>query len=281
MANICKNRITVIGLKEEPGKFVKALSKLMFGIDLDEMDPKRWGEDPNIDGRSWYSRLLEEYLQEGVSAARYCVIYPREPYNRLGVKAPCFYVETKNEPPVYEFCKASKVFPELTFHLSWWVMQDGPAGESVIKNGKVVELMERRGSWYLFDSHVVYPTVSLLPAHLPCTLAERGAMRIEDAIDIIRELRGILEDSRFTRSSCQNYRDPKKLEQTRQALNVLLEQMQSAAKQLTFAGVFINDPRCRTLYDHDEKSPSGPVGDYERRANEALAADAGPKAAPE
>ena len=144
---------------------------------------------------------------------------------------------------------------------------------------RILESIRRRGSWYLFDWPVLYPTISLLPAHMPYTLAQRGAMRLEDAIDIVGELGRILEDSSFTRSPCQAYRDPKKVEQTRQVLNGLLDQMQNAAKQLTFDGVFINDPRCKTFYDFDEKSPDGTVGDYERRENEAQTAEASISAA--
>jgi hypothetical protein len=123
MANRCKNTITIIGLKESPDTFVKTVSKVMFQIDLDAMDSAMWGEDPNIDGKSWYSSLVDEYLREGVYAARYGVLYPQKPYETLGVTAPRFYVETKWEPPVDEICKASKTFPELTFHLGWWVLQ--------------------------------------------------------------------------------------------------------------------------------------------------------------
>lgn len=261
MANICKNEITMIGLKEPPELFVNPLSKAMFGIDLDNMDPKRWGEDPNTDGKTWYRTLLDEFQREGVYAARYDILYPNTPYDRLGINAPRYYLETKYKPPVDAISNASKTFPEMAFHVDWWLLQDGPSGEFVVKNGKIVELLERRASGYLFDWHVLYPTVTLLHAHLPYTLAQRGALRVEDAINTIRELRRILEDSKFTGSPCQAYRDQEKVEQTRQMLDGLLEQMQSAAKQLTFEGVFINDPRCRTLYDHEEKSPGGPVGD--------------------
>ncbi len=40
MANICKSTLTIIGLTEAPEKFAKAASKIMFGIDLDDMDRK-------------------------------------------------------------------------------------------------------------------------------------------------------------------------------------------------------------------------------------------------
>ncbi len=112
-------------------------------------------------------------------------------------------------------------------------------------------------------------------------MAQRGALRVEDAIDTIRELRRILDENSFTGSPCQAYRDQEKVEQTRQTLDGLLEQMQSAAQQLTFEGVFINDPRCKTFYDIGESSPGGPVGDYERRADSTQPTEAVPKVAHE
>jgi hypothetical protein len=281
MANVCRNTLTLIGLQEAPESFVKLLSKIMLGVDLDLMDPAMWGEDSNIDGKSWYRSLVDEYRRNGVRAARYGILYPTEPYSRLSVTAPRYYLETKWEPPVEELSKASKAFPKVTFHLAWWVLQDGPTGELVIRNSELLESIKRASSWYLFDWHVLYPTVSLLAAHLPHTLAQYGALRVEDGIDTIRELRRILDENSFTDSPCQAYRDPQKVEQTRQTLDGLLEQMQSAAQQMTFEGVFINDSRCRTVYDVDEKSPGGPVGDQERGVDEARSANAVPKAVQE
>jgi hypothetical protein len=271
MANRCKNTITIIGLEEAPETFVKELSRVMLRVDLDEMDPNRWGEDPSIDGKHWYASLVDEYRQEGAYAARYGILYPRKPYERLGVSAPRFYLETKWGPPLDKLVAASKTFPELMFHLDWWILQDGPAGEFVIKNGRILEQIERRGSWYLFDWPILYPTISLLPAHLPYSLAQRGALRVEDAVDIVRELRRILEEGRFTGSPCQAYRDQEKLKQTRQALDGLLEQMQEAAKQLTFEGVFISDPPAWKIFMEGTKKEQEIV---QEEVQENLARDA-------
>jgi hypothetical protein len=49
MANVCKTKITVVGLKKAPETFVKALSNALFGIDLDSLEPKQWGEDSSVD----------------------------------------------------------------------------------------------------------------------------------------------------------------------------------------------------------------------------------------
>ena len=44
----------------------------------------------------------------------------------------------------------SKSFPELIFHLGWWVDQDGPSGELVIQNGdNIDELIRPQAGIYL------------------------------------------------------------------------------------------------------------------------------------
>jgi hypothetical protein len=153
VANICENTIAVVGLKEDPENFVGKLSRAMFHIDLENLDPKQWGEGPEIDGKTWYRSLVDGYRREGVHAARYGILYPQDAYNRLGVTAPRFYCETKWEPPIDQISKASRAFPEMTFHLAWWVLQDGPTGELAIRNGELLESIKRKGSWYLFDPY--------------------------------------------------------------------------------------------------------------------------------
>src|ERR1700745_1520974 len=115
MANVCETTITVVGLNDPAETFVKVLSKATFGVDLDNLNPKQWGENENVDRKGWYSKLVDEYRQQG-SSARYCILYPREPYNKLGVTAPRFYVETKWGTPVTQIREASKSFAELIFH---------------------------------------------------------------------------------------------------------------------------------------------------------------------
>lgn len=250
MANICTNTITIIGLQEAPETFVKALSKVMFGIDLDEMDPTKWDEDESVDGKTWYRSLVEQYRQKGSYPLTYCILYPHKPYNRLGVTAPRFHVDTKWKPPQDELKEASKVFPDLTFHLSWWVEQDGPTGEAVVENGQVVEERRRRGSWYLFDP-VLYPTVSLLPAHLPYTLAQRGALRVEDAIQTIEGLRRVLHDDRFKNSPDRPFsecRDTEKTERLQAGLAALHDSLVDQAKRLDFNGVFLEEQELTERY---------------------------------
>jgi hypothetical protein len=238
LANVCETTITVVGLNDPAEIFVKALSKAMFGVDLDILNPKLWGEDETVDGKGWYNKLVDDYRRRHWSA-RDGILYPHEPYNKLGVTAPRFYVETKWGPPVEEIREASKSFPELTFHLGWWVEQDGPSGELVIRNGHDIDEISRPASWYLFDDAVLYPRISLLTAHLPYTLAQRASLRVQDAIDCIDGLRQILNDSRFTESPYEIERDPATVGRTKNTLDELLLQMKNSAELLTFEGVFL------------------------------------------
>ena len=238
MANVCETKITVIGLKEAADAFVKPLSKAMFGIDLDNLEPKRWGEDESIDGSTWYATLVSEYRQQRY-AAQYCILYPHDSYERFGVTARRFYVETKWGPPVKEIREASKSFPDLTFHLDWWVEQDGPSGELVTRNGNDIDEVFRPASWYLFDDPILYPTISLLPAHLPYTLAQRGLLRLDDAIQAVHDLIRILDDHRFKNSPFTEYRDAQKTRALHEGLTALRFVMAESAKQLDFEGVFL------------------------------------------
>jgi len=88
MANVCESTITVIGLKESPESFAKVLSKATFSIDLDNLEPKDWGEEENVDGKSWYGTLVDDYRRQRTT--RYCILYPKEPYEKLGVTVPRF-----------------------------------------------------------------------------------------------------------------------------------------------------------------------------------------------
>jgi hypothetical protein len=251
MANVCRNTLTLIGLQEAPESFVKLLSKIMLGVDLDLMDPAMWGEDSNIDGKSWYRSLVDEYRRNGVRAARYGILYPTEPYSRLSVTAPRYYLETKWEPPQHGLIEFSKAFPDPTIHLSWWVEQDGPSGETVIRNGKVIDEIRRPASWYLFDHALLYPSISLLPAHMNYTLAQRGALRVEDAINTIEDLRNILDDRRFLASPQTPFsecRDHAKTEKLRIGLAALHESIVAQAQKLDFSGVFLEEEELKERY---------------------------------
>lgn len=241
MANTCENKIAVVGLKEDPEMFANELSKAMFQIDLHNLDPKQWGEGPAVNEKTWYTSMVDQYREKGSYPLTYYILFPHKPYSRLGVTVPRYHVDTKWRPPQDELKQASKGSPDLAFHMSWWVEQDGPSGETVIRNGEVIDEICRPASWYLFDHALLYPSIGLLSAHMPYTLAQRGAMRIEDAIQAIEGLRRILDDARFTASPYQADRDEARVRQTRKALDELLQQMKSSAEHLSFERVFIDE----------------------------------------
>ena len=241
MANICKNAISLINLQEPLETFIRALSMSMFAVDVDDLDAKMWGAVGDDAGKLSYTSLVDQFRREGFVACRYGILYPFEPTTILGISLPRAYCETKWKPPIDELSHASASFPEVTFHMSWLVLQDGPSGEVIARNGRILEVVERQASWYLFDSPVHCPIASLLPAHVDLTLAQRGALRVQDAIETIEGLRSILDDRRFVDSPFHQYRDSRKLSVTRRTLDDLLAQMRQAAERLSFDGVFLEE----------------------------------------
>jgi hypothetical protein len=151
---------------------------------------------------------------------------------------PCFYVETKNSPPVAELLTASKAFPEKVFHVDWVILEDGPTGELVVQNGEVTENVERCKSWYLFDN-LCHPIASLLPAQMPFTLAQHAQLRFEDAIQALGDISQILDDPRFSHSPYQPLRNAPKTGEVQKTLQALQKQVQETAGMLDFEGVFL------------------------------------------
>jgi hypothetical protein len=75
-------------------------------------------------------------------------------------------------------------------------------------------------------------------------LAQRGALRVEDAINIIADLRNILDDDRFKNSPHTPFsdcRNKEKTEKLRAGLDSLHESLVDQAKQLDFKGVFLEE----------------------------------------
>jgi sugar phosphate isomerase/epimerase len=113
-----------------------------------------------------------------------------------------------------------------------------------MKNGEVIDEICRPASWYLFDHTLLYPSIGLVAAHLPYSLAQRGAMRIDDAMQIIKDLLGILDDDRFKNSPHTPFsdcRNREKTEKLRAGLAALQDSMVDQAKQLDFTDVFLED----------------------------------------
>jgi hypothetical protein len=82
-------------------------------------------------------------------------------------------------------------------------------------------------------------------------LAQRGALRVQDAIQIVEDLRGILEDERFKNSPHTPFsecRDRGKTEKLQAGLVALYESMVEQAKGLDFSGVFLEEQELRERY---------------------------------
>jgi len=234
MANTCSNVITVIGLTKSAEDFIKELSISMFNIDLDAMEPFKWSEDASVDGKTYYQTLVEERRVE--RATHYCVLFPNEPYNRGGVTASRFCVDTKWIPVVPEIVKASESHPDLAFHVHSWLMSDGQVSEYVVRNGNVIEAIKRQVSWCALDWLVFSPSATLLAAHLPLTFPQRAASRVQDATDIFKDLRSVLEERWLVASPSDA-----KVQLTKKTVDETLEYLSEVAKVLTFEGVFIDD----------------------------------------
>jgi len=301
MANICENTIAVVGLKKPAGEFVKDLSKVMFDIDLDNMDLAKWGHYQCEEGKLYYilrgvdlatgekevvrqeinaSKLDTSKCEDGkyyrlvrdgsqatgasvqrvkevnpqtwykeILAQKYPplgVLVPHTPFVRCGVTVPRFYVEKKWRSVYEEVKEASEAFPDLLFHVHYWIEQDGPSGEFVLRGGKLLRKSESGASWYLFDQ-LKYPSVNLLPVYMGLTLAQHGASRVQDAMETVEQLRAILDDPRFVDSPFHEYRNGRNLSLTKRTLDELLARMQQGAKELSFDGVFLEESEAATI----------------------------------
>jgi hypothetical protein len=203
------------------------------------------GRVEEVDPRTWYKEILgQKYPPLGV-------LVPRAPFVRFGVAVPRFYVEKKWQPVYKEVKKASEAFPDLLFHVHYWIEPDGPTGEFVLHGGRSLEETERRASWYLFDE-LISPTVNLLPAHMGLTLAQHGTSRVQDAIETIEQLRAILDDSRFVDSPFHELRGGHRLSITKGTLDNLLTHMRQAAKELTFNEVFLDEAEAAAKFEARE-----------------------------
>src|ERR1039457_3079971 len=164
MANIVKNHLRVIGLRENPEKLAKALELEMYGTVVPH-------EPGNL------------FVEAGNGG---------------------FDFTTEWQPDINALIELSKKYEDHTFLLRYACSDtDYPRnGQIVIRNGYVDESVVRKGFSGLFDE-IEYPTVDLFGPYLrPQTLAESAASRLQDAIEIVRGLVRIMSDSRFTNSPC-------------------------------------------------------------------------------
>jgi len=132
--------------------------------------------------------------------------------------------------------------------MDWILMQDGHSGEVVVKNGRIIELSERCGSRYLFDD-LIYPRANLLPAHLPFSLVQRATLRLGDAIDVVQDLKWVLEKWAFKNTSYTEllsrpfsvYRNRQRFAKVRAGLTALIDSMSLQIANLDFKGVGLHE----------------------------------------
>lgn len=203
-----------------------------------------------VSAETCYQKLIARHKQERWYYMPLPVL--NKPFKLVDVEVPRFVVESRWKPPFDEIKKASIAFPDLVFHASHFLEQDGPTGEFVMYRGKVLEDIESSASWYLFDE-IKYPSMSLLPKYISLTLAQRGAAAVYDAIERIKMLHHIIHAPVFVESRYSRFRDQRKTEQTRETLDALLAHMEESGKLLTFDGVFLPDmTNSETYWTPDE-----------------------------
>ena len=179
MANIVKNHLRVIGLRENPENLAKALGLEMYGTVVPH-------EPDNL------------FVEAGNGG---------------------FDFSTEWEPDINALIELSKKYEDHTFLLGYGCSDsDTPRnGQIVISNGYVDESVQRKGCSGLFDE-IEYPTLDLFRPYLQSpTLAESAASCLQDAIEIVRDLIRIMDDERFKESPSTPYSEVRDKEQTEKA----------------------------------------------------------------
>jgi hypothetical protein len=211
MANQIRNRLTVVGLKENPQDFAKALEIAMYGIAV-----------PHEPGNLF-----------------------------VEVRDGCFDYITKWGPKDGALIEVSQKREDHVFLLSYGGFESQRNGQVVIRNGDVLESFDRTGYCGLFDEIEYPTVNLFEPYLKPLTLAQRAENRLEDAIRIVRRLIEVMEDARFTNSPSRPYsdcRDKEKTEKLQAGLTALHESLVEQAKQLDFKVVFLEEQELAERY---------------------------------
>jgi hypothetical protein len=137
----------------------------------------------------------------------------------------------------------SKRMPDCTFLLRYGGAESRLDGQLVIRNGDVLEWIERIGGCYLFDA-IHRPTVDIFEPYLypTLTLRERVYNRLQDAITAIQVVVDTMEDNRFlasTHTPFSEFRDLQKTAKARADLIALRESMAAQISELDLEGVFL------------------------------------------
>jgi hypothetical protein len=77
-------------------------------------------------------------------------------------------------------------------------------------------------------------------------LALKARKRLPDAVQIVRDLTETLEDPRFANSRFRALGDTERVKQTRDSLTAKLTAVMGHAGEITFEGVFVEEPHRET-----------------------------------
>jgi len=220
MANLCSNKLIVVGLKSDPEMFAASLELALCGQILTR------------------DELYSVSVRKGPS--------------------PEFNFKTNWEPPESVLVALSKKLSGVHFLLEYSCWESGFRGQMVIYNGEVIERAQRRGygsPTFLF-ADITHPLVQLGEPYIqPQTLEQQALNRLQDAIAIVRGLKQTLEDSRFTDSPYRACGDEEQVLRARAHLTAMLEAMAKHAKEISFDGVLVSDSsddRCATRVEAED-----------------------------
>jgi hypothetical protein len=208
MANIVRNHLVVIGLKESPEEFAQALETELYGRAV-----------PHEAGDLYVEVVDDEF--------RY---------------------DTKWEPKIDALVEFSKVRKDHVFLVSYGCWEIQRRGRVVISDGKVIESIERTGYLGLFDEVTNPCVDLFDPyLHQP-TLAQCATNRLNDAIRIVRQIVEVMDDPRFTASPDRPFsevRDRVKTQEVHVALVALADTMAQQLAPIDFSGVFLEETDLR------------------------------------
>jgi len=88
--------------------------------------------------------------------------------------------------------------------------------------------------------------VDLCAAYLHSTLASKASKRLSDAIEIVANLKEMLEDPRFADSRYRAQSDDNRVKAAHAGLTAMLKAMEEHAKRISFEGVLVEEPAKQT-----------------------------------
>jgi hypothetical protein len=205
MANDCTNKLIPVGLKCDPGDVGQQLESAVYG--------------------------------EHAAGSDLVILVEKGRY-------PVFHFQTKWQPPIDTLVVLSERHEGVLFLLAYSCWESGFRGQTVIRNGAVIEEIRRvgyDGPGYLF-ADLTHPEVDLFGQYLePRTLAQHASERLQDAVDIVKKLKETLQGASFTESRYRGYGNPQRVKKTQSQLATMLEDMTECTARIRFDGVLVEE----------------------------------------